>query len=625
MKRICLFVTNGPQIAIALFLLAGCGKSGSEQAHAAERSESQPTAPSSVPKPAVVELSKAEPIQKEKMPTDLAAAYASAAEACAPYGKAMPYERAKIFSSALPLIQQLANLNEQYQQQNPRTEDASLLLRLDHRFSELWLRKEIQAAFHSTPNKVDSQTTSLNKYTEKDPGGLTEREAPDAGTDAPIGVDRIGPDGVIKAGGAVGEAAAEAARAMHLDGVMTHEVERLLKAAIAKGDDWQQTLELQVSDSLETRAAKLAVRSAFGDLLGKIVAFKGSYFLGVQPTGRGAEVWEFKQPITLGVKRQEPDAKMRLNTGVQLIALLEYNPNYQGLFRRYANGWWGTWKDFPKLGAIRITKANNWTVELSPTEERPHFWRITTKELELVLARSDTTKIIGQAEAAMTDDSVTEEDGGTLLEAYGALGNVQEAHKCAGLLFRHESLTAPVAKQAAAGLANLLSLENPAIGADFFEAKLFDFYQSYKEFPENGEMIQLKVPKQGTDKHPYGREQPTGTVKELMNAYRALLKSEPENLDAQFDLALLFMLGERETRRDALDCLEAAAKSSGPSPESGRNLRKLITDSPSFFLLRAEHGQSEDTFNGILKSLGSSSVQYGRKFSKAVQYYNSGY
>ena len=612
----------------ALILAAGFSNLSNNQAQAADRDAARvPANSSSTSNPATAGLFKAQPIQSEKMPETIAAAYSEAAEACGPFCKAMPYERAKILDSAIPLLRKLVTANDQSQRQNSKAQDAVQLLTLDYRFSELWNQKEIQAVIRSASNSLTAPSMQLAKTSVKDPGGLPQPEAPQNPPEGqPLVVGRISPDAVVAFAGLLGEAAAAKVRAMHLDAVMTSEAQRLLGLALPKGDSWQEVLELKSADTLETRAAKVAVRASFGDLFGKIVAFRGSYFLKVEPNGRAPEIWEFKGGIALGLEREEPDIRTKLNTGVQLIVPMKY---YAGnFFRRYANGWWSSWGDFEPLGDIKILKADNWTIEPPQGVVRPRFLRPSAQELELSLSRSDSTKLVGQAEAALTNSlgrELSEEDASTLLVVYTAHGNAAGAHQCAQLLLGHQPRAAAAAKQAAAALANLLATENPAIAADLFRAKLFDYYQPYKEFPENGEMIKLPTPKRDTAKHPYGTNSIVETAEELKRAYRAVLEQEPQNLDAQFDLALLCMLGENASRGDALDCLRAAVKSDGPSPDSGREFRKIITGSPSFFLLRVQHGSTENQFRGLLRSLGSSDVQYGAKFSKHVQYYNSGY
>jgi hypothetical protein len=624
MKRIPLLGQTTARVLVAVWLFMGAGGNESK---AADRGAPVGVKSSSPVKPATADLSKAEPIRKEKIPDDVAALYSEAAEACGSYSKALPYERSKILDTAVPLVQKLVTASEQSQRQNPRAQNAFQLFELDYHFSELWNQKEIQAALGTNSRALGRPV--LAKTTVKDPGGLAEQETPPAAAPGqPVAISSFGPDALIAGGRALGEHAGNMARALHLDGVMTKEAQRLLTLAVSKGDGWRQTLDLVSADKLETRAAKVALRAAFGDLLGNIVAFRGSYFLGVSQDGQAPQVWEFKQPITLGLERHEPDIRTKLNTGIQLIVLLTYNPEGpHGFFRRYANGWWGSWTNFPKLADIKITKGDNWTIELPKGFEHPTFSRPSLQELELVLSRSDSTKLVGVAEAALNENTgdLSEEDALTLLVVYGAHGDLKAAHKVARLLLQRPSLTAGSAKQTAAALANVLAFENPAIAADFFRAKFFDYYQAYKEFPENGEMVQLPVPKRGTAKHPYGTNSIVETAEELKLAYRAILEQEPQNLDAQFDLALLYMLGDSASRGEVLDSLRAVAKSKTPSPDSGRDFRNLITGSPSFFLLRAEHTPAENEFRSLLRSLGSSDVQYGSRFAKQVEYYNSGY
>lgn len=605
-------------VASVLFVL-GCSKVPSVEAQTSAASNAQQAKAEKI---AVFEPSSSVKSSGIKSP-QVDEAYTTAANACVSYSQSLPYERASILKNAIPALQRLAAANRAAHEQNPNAEDAAILARVDYKFSGLGNLPELNQVLPILSGPTESKSKVSKKFSVKDPGGLTERAAPSAGDGSPLRVTRTGPDSLLDAGANAGDAIGEGSRAMHLDGIMAHEVERLLGAVMKAGDAWTNVLQLQKADSLETRAAKLTVQSAFGDFLGKIIVQDGSFFLGVKQPGSPLEIWEFKQPITIGVEREEPDAETRLNTGIQLIAVVAFNPNQKpGTFRRFANGYWGTWKTFPKLGAIRVTKADNWVVEFSAVSQSPQYWRLSPRQIEMARARSETTRIIGRAEAGLSDDSPVE-NGQSLLEAYGAIGDVDGATKFATGLFQKENLEPAALKQAIAGLANLLTKQNSKMASDWFNARMFDYFKSYDSFPED-KSAKILYPKRGDEMHLYGRPFPSATVELLKQAYRQLIKAEPDNFDARFDFALLCMLGNKRDLQEADDNLNAVFKAKGKSL-AGRDFVKLVTDSPCFIPLRAEQSPAESDFESILADLGSSDSAYFNKFSTGVLYFTAGY
>jgi tetratricopeptide (TPR) repeat protein len=600
-------------------LLFGCSKEASQEAQATDSTQ-KGEAHAKAPGPGVAVF--APPSGSfgdlKKLPTETQVAFSEAAAVSEPFAKAPSWEREAILKVALPAISRLADANKRTQQTDG-VEDASVLARLDYRFGSLNLLPEFASILPLPQVLAEEKSKRTLKVSVPDPGGLPEMEAPSASGDTPLKTTRPGPDRVIETGQRAGQAIAEASRAMHLEGALARELETLLRDVLAAGEKWTNTVALKSSDPLQTRTAKVAMSAAFGDLLGKIVARNGSYFLGVKRPGGPLELWEFKQPITLGIERKEPDASTRLNTGIQLIATVHFNPDYQGTYRRYANGFFGTWKEFPKLESIKITKAESWIVETQ--SERPRFFRPSSQELETILARSDTTGIIGRSEAAL--DSSDADPGRSVFEAYGALGETDALRKHTKKALEG-SPEAAVVRQAISGLVNLLCLENPRVASDFLQAKLFTYYKGYKSLPENAEMIKLPVPAWRSAKHPYGENPGSKAVETLKEAFRKLLEAEPENRDAHFDLALLDMLTGPTNYPEAVESLTEAIKPGGEA-SSKRDFARVIANTPTFLPLSVQQGAVDSAFIRLLGLCRSSEDSYRAKVGDAALYFSLGY
>lgn len=605
--------------ALAVYLLLGCSKQATQEANAAQPTQPGGQAKQPAPGVAVFAPGGASFGDLKKLPTETQAALNEAAELSEPFAKAPPWEREGILKKALPAISRLADINTKTKGEG--LEDASILARLDYRFSAIQFLSEFSSVLPLPQAFAEDKSKRLLKVSIPDPGGLPETEAPSVSGDS-LKATRPGPDRVIESGQAVGQALAGITRAMHLEGVFARELEVLLRDVLAAGQAWTNAVKLKTSDSIETRTAKVSLSAAFGDLLGRIVTRNGSFFIGVKRPGGPLEVWEFKQPITLGIERTVTDTTTRLNTGIQLIATVHFNPYYEGTYRRFANGFFGTWKPFPKLEPVRVTKTDKWIVETQA--DRPKFFRPSSQELDVVLARSDTTAIIGRAEAALdSPDAADAEPGRSVFEAYGALGETDSLLKLTEKILEGEPEAATV-KQAILGLANLLSFENPRVASDFFQAKLFTYYKGYPRLPENAEMIRLPVPGWRSAKHPYGENPAPKVVAAMKQAYRRLAKVEPENRDACFDLALLDMLTGPADYKEAVESLITAVKPGGEA-SSRRDFARLIASSPSFIPLSVQQGAVDTAFIGLLRLAGSSEDAYRAKVGDAALYFSLGY
>lgn len=598
-------------------LFAGCSK--------AEKTQAQTRGKEAQTESAVFKPTTAKPAESTPAPADLKATYEAAASAFTSFSQSLPYERKAIFKSAMPLVAKLAAENSALIGKS--SQDFSVLARLDYRFQGAMFDPVFQSTFPVLSGPEDSKSKSVKKFSVEDPGGLPPQQSnPDeeASGDA-LKVSRAGPDAVAEALANTGTGIGIAGKNLHLDGVTTKEVERLLKEALAAGNAWSNKLTLQSADRLETRTAKLAVLASFGDLLGKIVLQNGSFYLGVKdPATKQLEIWEFKNPISLNIERVPVGSRLRENTGIQAIANLHYNAQTPDMaYRRFACGWWSTWRPFPDLGTIKITKTEKWVVEYSTPSVRPLFWKLTAEELKIAASRSQTAHITGKFESGVNeaDDSETE-NGESVLEAYGALGDLEGATRYTEQIQKQDKTSAKAARQAIAGLANFLAQTNPKEASDLFDGQLFGYFSTYKTAPENIEMLKLPNPKRGTVEHPYGKASPA--VELMKSFYQKLMVAEPGNSDAAYDFALLCMVGTQDDYKAAVDALESILTSKGSSA-SGRDFAKLISGSYSFVGLDTGSDSYRDPFHRLLKSCGSNSDSYYRRFESPIHYFQFGY
>jgi hypothetical protein len=226
------------------------------------------------------------------------------------------------------------------------------------------------------------------------------------------------------------------------------------------------------------------------------------------------ENWTLREPISLSVESAPISSQLRENTGIQAMANLHYN---SGLCRRFVGGWWSTWRPFPDLGTIKITKTEKWVVEYSSPSLRPLFWKLTAEELKTAVSRASTSRITGRFESGVSEaDGTDPENGESVLEAYGSLGDLEGATRYAEQILKQDKISAKASRQAIAGLANLLAQTHPKAASDFFDGQLFGYFKTYKPAPENLEMLKLPNPKRDTPEHPYGT---AGPEVELMKSF----------------------------------------------------------------------------------------------------------
>ena len=597
-------------LLLLALLLAGCSKAQTTQAQAKEAQ-----AENAIFKPAA-----ARPAESSRAPGDLSAAYEAAANAFASYSQSLPYERRGIFKSALPLVTKLADQNSA---SGKSSQDFSVLARLDFRFQAVTADPAFQSVFPILSGPDDTNFKPVTKFPVAEPDGVSpEQTSPeDTASGDALRVSKNGPDAVAEALESTGTVIGIGGKNLHLDGVTTKEVDRLLKETLAAGNAWSNKLTLQKSDRLATRMAKLAVLASFGDLLGKIVLENGSFYLGVKnPATKQLEIWEFKEPISLSVERVPVSSRLREDTGIQAMANLHYNST---LYRRFVGGWWSTWRPFPNLGTIKITKTEKWVVEYSSPTVRPLFWKLTTEELKIAASRSSTARITGKFESGVSEaDDADPENGESVLEAYGPLGDLEGAKRYAEQLLKQDKISAKASRQAIAGLANLLAQTHPKEASDFFDGQLFGYFKTYKPAPENAEMLKLPFPKRDTPEHPYGTTAPE--VELMKSFYRKLIAAEPGNADANYDFALLCMLGTSRDYKDATDALETALAAKN-SHASGRDFAALVSGSCSFVGLDTGTDSYKDHFRRLLKSSGSNSDSYYGRFQSPIRYFQLGY
>lgn len=561
--------------------------------------------------PAIFNPKIAEPAKYEKMSGVAAAAYQAAAEAAAPYATAAAYDRQAIFLRALPLISRVIDGGGQNQQH------LATLIRLDPRFRNLSLRKEVQ-------DKLPSAAIANNDSTPDDTPipapGLTN-EAPDfpAASGPPVTANHVGPETVINAAKQIGSGVADIKEQMDIGNRLQREVERLANQATSENEDWQKVFELSKDDSLETQAAKVGLKIGFTDFLGQIILYKGGYFLGVEaPDGR-IEVWEFSQPVAIATSHKDIDELTRLNTGLSLDAEMNFSVAGNGLFRCYANGWWGSWSAFPSIEVLEIKKSDNWTVRHTgpslPLSGK--CFRLSADELDAALSRTDTTRIVGAAEQAFGQRYNARVNSGELLslaEAYVALGKKDDASQCIDQLLQQGSLTASDTKRATAVSSDLLFLANPSMGAAFFESVLFGKATHKPSF--------LDTYTYGVPEHPLDSGHgavPRKEIAQMAAVYESLVEADPGNSDALFDLSLVYILSgdTEENRHKALQTLEKALKAAANQPpSSGRDLKKLVTQTPTFCPLMMNN-DTMDSFDRVLQQCGGSSYFYRGDFGHA--------
>jgi hypothetical protein len=623
-------------VSLVAVLFQGCRKSDSQpNSNAVAPAQGAPEDNSIPPTP--VFNPKRAPIIGTSWSTALQNAFDAAAQTCAPYQTAMPYERERILESALPQILSALALYKAEAQKKPNLENISKLVHADSRFSGVVFQPAFQSVLAAAPIKKDDESLIRESTTVKDVGANNTPDEPKFQNGPAASVSHLNPGSVVDGVSSMGTHLKNGNDAVKAAQEMAREAVRIMDLIEKKGDADSSVFKLLTNDPPNVRAAKVGIQAVYDDFLSKVVAYKGSLFVGAVRTGGELQIWELKQPFAIGTSRDEPDTKTRLNLGVELTGDFTISPNAADpLFREYENGFWGTWEKPPAMNSIHLIKAGDWTIETKAPEGFRGFSVLSVAQIDAALQRTDTTRLIGKAEqASLHGGSLSAAELATLILSYSARGDSAKAVECAQALSQMQ-FSASDAKLVASSLSELLCRVNPTIGLGFYQHSLFDYYASYKNLDFIPDFSLMGVSKRGTDKHPY-KQVPFEILKPLISAYEKIAEEEPENLDAKFDLALLLALSA-SARSDIIkanDDLKLGANNLGSaivksprqtSPSSGRNFSQILNDTPSFLPLAASLDQNLKTqFEAILKLSGSSTLRYSRKFSKGISYYIEGY
>jgi hypothetical protein len=633
-----------PRQAVALFLgvllvavlFPGCRKSDAQQNSAAVAPTQQTSPDSSTPGKPVFNPKRA-PIAGIRWSPALQTAFDAAAQTCASYQTAMPYERERILESALLKIESALALYNAEASKTPNLENISKLIHADFRFSGVVFQPAFQTVLAAAPIEKDGESLIRRSTTVKDVGANNRPDEPKFQNGPAASVSHVSPASVVNGVSSIGTQLANGTEADQAAAEMAREAVRIVNLIEINGGADSSIFILSTNDSPNVRAAKVGIQAVYDDFLSKVVVYKESLFVGAVQTGGELQIWELKQPFVIGPSRDEPDTKTRLNMGVELTADFTISADADDpLFREYENGFWGTWQKPPPLNSVHLTKAGDWTIERKPPDGFLGFSLLSAEQIDAALQRTDTTRLIGKAEqASLNGGTLSATELATLILSYSARGDAAKAAECAQALSQMQ-LSASDAKLVASSLSELLCRVNPTIGLGFYQHSLFDYYASYKNLDFIPVFNSMGVAKRGADKHPY-KQVPFKILKPLISAYEKITEEEPENLDAKFDLALLLALSA-SARSDIIkanDDLKLAANNLGgviaksprqTSPASGRNFSQILNDTPCFVPLAGSLDQDLKTqFEAILKLSGSSTFRYSRKFSKAISYYNEGY
>jgi len=600
-------------VGIALFVvlcLVGCKKQDENHLDA-PASQNSPTVPSAdEPKPAAFNPLNSEPVRASELQGDLASAYGAAAAISSPYIHSLAYEQQGILTRAIPSIEQMLKLNADNLRRSPKSQSASTLMKLDARFAGVALRQEIKKLIAENSPAPQPPVSPL-QFQIDDPGGIEQRETPSV-SGAPAQATRVSPEAVVRGVNEYGNMMAAGFRNNNLDLVLQKETERLLQMALSKGANYEELFQLAKADSLETRAAKIALKSGFQDFLGQIVAYKGSFFLGMECNDGRVLIWEFKQPISISASRSEPDERTRLNMGVEMTATIAFGTenSADSLQRCYSGGWWTSWTTFPDIAPIKITKTGRWTVDRSYTFHDRRCFRLSVPEIEMALSNSDTTKLVAQAEAQVKDpwpqnypaDSLL-----TLLECAAAHGDIKSANTWGDDLTHKENLPVSIARPAAGILSDVFYQRSPKMAGDFYKSVLFDTggRRGSGRTPQNRDMwTYMDQPKTKPAPPP---PFPDAEISQLAAAYAVVTQAETNNADAHFDLALICALrGYRGLNTQVLErcaeALQAAIRlSEQKTPESKRDFRTLAANYPTFLpLFRCDSQYAEGVLTTVV-------------------------
>lgn len=415
--------------AVACFALAlcGCGKSSSGEKEAHGDSQPQPTiaAGTNATEEALVEppaySPQGEPFQDRSVDNEASKQYDVACSAVKN-------------GQGTAALDNALTLNEKLRRADPTLRNFFAIAGLDHDFNGVRREESFQAVIKAHRTNDAGEAFSQNIVI-KDPGGIPDPAPPKASSKPPVGVDPRAPD----AAQAVVEALAQMGAAMVLDAhkndALYREMARLLQSGLTE-QNVRAKLALQLADSIETRAAKVALLASLPDCLQKITKYKDSFFLGLERENGLIEVLEFKNGVTIRVDKKSVDTARQLNTGItHEYTVSFYSDSGSGLCRHFTGGWWGPWGEFPSLEEITIEKAGDWTIKRKPKEwlygfQLYRYRKLTKSELDYALAQSESTRIIAKVlddEKTMSRDKLPMEEVSQLYDYCVARGDYEDA------------------------------------------------------------------------------------------------------------------------------------------------------------------------------------------------------
>jgi hypothetical protein len=180
------------------------------------------------------------------------------------------------------------------------------------------------------------------------------------------------------------------------------------------------------------------------------------------------------------------------------------------------------------------------------------------------------------------------------------------------------------AKKAAAIMADIFYAENSAMATDFYKSSLFDSGAARGPLEVSERKMLATTEESDGEKRP--NIFPEEALDNLGKAYLALTKAERSNGDAQFDLAMVYvLLGYRSETKDWLEksapCLALALRAGS---QSGRDFRSIVLDSPTFLPYeKCRNSDAEHYYDALMQRFGTTGVDQLERFQRA--YYRYGY
>jgi hypothetical protein len=503
------------------------------------------------------------------------AAYEAAAKVFWTLKDAANYERAKIAAEGMRTLSEALSLSAERLQSNPNAPNLLRMVQIDSRFAYATFIPKYREFLTSAERGAGLPPFAEVTVTNKDLASLGSASAPESqspaahepGVKAPRPTG-LRPDKVLAGAEKIGTIVVGTARELQAEEQLNRKLAQLIEQAL-QAKNWEPILALAPTDEPKIRAAKLALADAFPGLLASITFYKGSYFQGQQSSIGQIYITQFRQPISIFVFLAEAIEKDRMNTGIEWTGKCVFGPDPHGpenLFRTYAGGWWGTWAKLLALQQIDIQKAGDWVLT---HYGRCRYFRLTAQEIELALSRDDTTRTFAKFPETHRQD----DDPKNIREHADALalrGQDYLAHEVANSLLYREDLDLSTAKWLTSFFGNHFPFD-PEGGPP-------DNNSAHRKRPpvqsHPGQVIEENPPEP-----PPRPKSENPDLEHLILAYQALVKADPEDPDAQLDLALL-ALYQGIAPSDIV--LHAVVAVKMRHPTSGRDFKYIIANTPTF-------------------------------------------